>query len=438
MSTWQLSGQQTCCPLLRERSYEMECNFDREMPVATETLGAAGAKQGRIAASHHGRQSAREDCTIPWTEVPAVHVCRALRNGKPLISLGLALGMLVLVLSVLGAVPRRESANQLLGTSFGGVITESTTWDLAGSPYTLTQDVTVASGVTLTIEPGVTVRGQATTELLVLGHLRAVGTRAQPITFTSASDSGPNQWAGLVFNGGTGHLRHATARYAGYGNSVRQGNIVARDVVSGQVLIENSQILTGTTPSLGSRSYGLYIDNSHVAVSHTLISGIGDASDDYAIYATGSGTVMTITNSTLRENSGYGIRVHSGQATVNCTTITNNPGGGIWVTGGGLSAIGSDISSNVEFGLQNDSGARVDARYNWWGGTDGPYHPTHNSGGLAESEVSDDVDFIPWLEVATCSPLIDLSVAKSGLPNPALVGSALTYTINITNKGFEL
>jgi hypothetical protein len=60
----------------------------------------------------------------------------------------------------------------------------------------------ITPSVTVTVEPGVVVMGNNNTELKVRGHLQAVGTPTQPITFTSATDSGPTQWAGLVFDGG--------------------------------------------------------------------------------------------------------------------------------------------------------------------------------------------------------------------------------------------
>ncbi|HWN82255.1 MAG TPA: hypothetical protein VNM87_09185, partial [Candidatus Udaeobacter sp.] len=45
-----------------------------------------------------------------------------------------------------------------LATPVGGDITTDTTWDLSGGPYDVVANVTVRSGATLTIEPGVTVR----------------------------------------------------------------------------------------------------------------------------------------------------------------------------------------------------------------------------------------------------------------------------------------
>jgi uncharacterized damage-inducible protein DinB/DNA-directed RNA polymerase subunit RPC12/RpoP len=51
-------------------------DLDGEMQIAIDTLGAAGTKPELIAALQYGRQAAREDRTIPWTEIPPVYVCR--------------------------------------------------------------------------------------------------------------------------------------------------------------------------------------------------------------------------------------------------------------------------------------------------------------------------------------------------------------------------
>ena len=44
-------------------------------------------------------------------------------------------------------------------TDVGGIISSNTTWNLAGSPYNVTGLIQIADGVTLTIDPGVTVEG---------------------------------------------------------------------------------------------------------------------------------------------------------------------------------------------------------------------------------------------------------------------------------------
>lgn len=73
-------------------------------------------------------------------------------------------------------------------------ITANTTWE-TGKTYILGGRITVTSGATLTIQPGVVVKGQAgiganATALLVArgGKLNANGTAALPIIFTSVAD----------------------------------------------------------------------------------------------------------------------------------------------------------------------------------------------------------------------------------------------------------
>ena len=50
--------------------------LDCEMKAAINGLIAEGAKPELITALQHGRQGARENRTIPWTEIPPVFVCR--------------------------------------------------------------------------------------------------------------------------------------------------------------------------------------------------------------------------------------------------------------------------------------------------------------------------------------------------------------------------
>ncbi|MDA3821406.1 MAG: hypothetical protein PF450_02170 [Bacteroidales bacterium] len=73
-------------------------------------------------------------------------------------------------------------------------ISENTTWE-TGEVYQLGGRVTVLSGVTLTIEPGVIIKGEAgtgpnaTTLLVARGAtLNAIGTVTEPIIFTSVAD----------------------------------------------------------------------------------------------------------------------------------------------------------------------------------------------------------------------------------------------------------
>ena len=56
-------------------------------------------------------------------------------------------------------------------TNVSGAIGTNTVWTLAGSPYRLTADVTVNAGVSLTIQPGVTVEFNDYENIFVNGSL---------------------------------------------------------------------------------------------------------------------------------------------------------------------------------------------------------------------------------------------------------------------------
>ena len=108
-------------------------------------------------------------------------------------------------------------------------------------------NVTVTAGVTLTIEPGVTVQGNSSTRTLTVnGTLSAVGTGGSPITFTSPSNSAPGHWDGINFGStaSASSLKFVNVRYGGNGLSASNGMI---EVSGGTVMIEDSLIEQSTS-----------------------------------------------------------------------------------------------------------------------------------------------------------------------------------------------
>ncbi len=118
---------------------------------------------------------------------------------KMLTSTLLGVSFVFLALVLLGGSVMRVSAD----TPVTNNITTNTTWTVAGSPYIIqTGTVFIQSGAVLTIEPGVTVKFQDASRLEVDdGQLIAIGTSAQPITFT-AQNTNPVRgiWQSIQFN----------------------------------------------------------------------------------------------------------------------------------------------------------------------------------------------------------------------------------------------
>src|SRR5580704_762842 len=115
-----------------------------------------------------------------------------------------------------------------LATSFpGGVLPGNTTWTTADSPVQILGDLTIPSGVTLTVQPGVQLVTATTdstgsgsdpnrVELIVAsgGTLLVQGTSSNPASLVGAG--APGSWYGVeVQAGSTATLSNATINGAG-------------------------------------------------------------------------------------------------------------------------------------------------------------------------------------------------------------------------------
>jgi hypothetical protein len=96
--------------------------------------------------------------------------------------------------------------------------TVSGTWNLAGSPYIIQNEISVQANDVLTIEPGVEVKFQPTTRMEVLGQLIASGTFSNPIIFEAFDTTGwHNQ---LITTGGWSGIHIKPYAGSGTDNSI--------------------------------------------------------------------------------------------------------------------------------------------------------------------------------------------------------------------------
>ncbi len=202
----------------------------------------------------------------------------------------------------------------LLVNNWYGNITQNTTW--GPGHYVVTGDVTVNSGVTLTILQGTTVDfyqgdnqsggiANKKSELIVLGKLKAKGTRAQPIKFRSnlyetqgGTPTNTDWWGIRLRPGSTDTLIHCQVSdcYAGiHADSVAQAMIdtcTVTNTLTYGIRLTNVRTQTGGMKVRGNRilqpspTYGFYVERSNNTAPTTAwkIEGNYIETYNYGIY----------------------------------------------------------------------------------------------------------------------------------------------------------
>ena len=150
-------------------------------------------------------------------------------------------------------------------TNVNGGLFSDTTWNIDGSPYVVTADVALFPGHTLTIEPGVIVKFNSGTKLIVRGTLLASGSSGSEITFTSSMNSPTKgSWVGIELENNQGGKIIASNIIGEYADNF----IRIMNSSSGEILnINNSEIKNCNRAFYGYDSHSTHsvvLDNLNV------------------------------------------------------------------------------------------------------------------------------------------------------------------------------
>ncbi len=230
----------------------------------------------------------------------------------------------------------------LAQTFVSGGVFSNTTWTKANSPYILTDTVVVFPGVTLTIQPGTTIKFDSLVMLEVRqARIVAAGTSVDSITFTSNSSSpATGKYVGIYLNGGTMQpvFNFCNFRYAQ--TAVNTDNInfsYTLDVNNSSIIynnkgfycpylyvnIDSCYFRKNTQCTYGDGNY----TNCRVISNQTGLLGPGNASLVNNCFADSnfvgvSGINGPVLNSLFTHNT-YGIRAVHGTRANNCVLKKN-------------------------------------------------------------------------------------------------------------------
>jgi subtilisin family serine protease len=251
-----------------------------------------------------------------------------------------------------------------------GIINSNTTWT-NDRVYVVTGNVLVNSGVTLTIEPGTTIKFEPEKSMRIDGTLIARGTATQRIIFTSNTTNPPDygDWVGLQFT--------SSATFDSDGNYV-EGNIIE------YAIVEYANGVYGWGAIVG----GVYVH--YATIQYTPCAVRNAVIDASTIRYNGTGAVLEGVGSELRgsyviSNDSGALIVRGGARAISNTLMYNDGG----ICDGGMGPMigvvcleqndgdeidgfeGNNLLHNLEeYDLNVNCGSDVDVANNYWGTTD--------------------------------------------------------------------
>ncbi|MGA3287469.1 MAG: T9SS type A sorting domain-containing protein [Bacteroidota bacterium] len=254
----------------------------------------------------------------------------------------------------------------ILKTIHSGTLSSyNKTWiGAGGKTHTITSDLTVASGILLTVKPGAILNFASYKQLIVNGRIVANGSTFQPISGT---------WGGITINGSStssSTFNNCTIKGGTYGLILGGSNVYH--------LVDHCNI-EGSTAVVWIKS------ESDPQITNSYLKGTGGYGGSIVLSTDNSDGIIC----NCKLYSDYGTSVGYGHKNMNSATPTYDynasgrniidgqnfssgpPASSIYVNGGYpyfSSGYNSIPSRSYLYQYNNSSGSSRDALYNYWGG----------------------------------------------------------------------
>jgi parallel beta-helix repeat protein len=304
-------------------------------------------------------------------------------------------------------------------------ISGSETWTLGGSPYIITDDITIMTGAMLTIEPGVEVRFEEGLGLTIRGTLLALGTTSQPIIFTSNSTS-PEQgnWQGLIFSNkfmnSTSSLSHVIIEYAQKGVEIGTENPLY-DRPPNITYTTFRNCTEGMDLDLDGNFENLTFDNCEDSISGSYDNlKVRNSNFNNCGFTTEEKTSIVFENNTLiaDPDSWTGASAYGSSVYIANNTVLGGNGGGLGGGGGKITII-DNVIVNGSIGISDAWGVVANNSItNAWRGISLSY----SKGVLVENNLIENITYMGIKVALTDESTFRNNVIVNGTRNPGMFG----------------
>jgi parallel beta-helix repeat protein len=299
-------------------------------------------------------------------------------------------------------------------------------WSADGSPYQVQGSVTVPTGHTLTVEPGVTLAFNSYSDtpghLHVFGKLEAVGTAADSIRFTRDGNQG--NWGAIHFEQAdtTSILKYCSINYAGSAGESIYGSVFF-DSCGGT--IEKCSISNSHYYGLNLRRHGsARVIDCHIHDNRW--SGIYGR----------AGSFLSVTGTSIRDNNDFGIYLRDASSGIisDCDIDYNTLDGIYSIEGSTPRILDNRIRYNGSSGIDvRSTGISIDGNT-----IIGNYYGISSSSGYGHSIRGNVIDMNEYVGIQLYSDAIStlndnfISNSQTGIyvgqdATPTFIGNEISY-----------